>query len=250
MCNVHHIILVYCGACNINFSVALSSTQCLDCRRTSKLYPFWISLLYALCAILFIVTLITLDISITDGLFDGLLFYANVVYSKRELFRFTDTNFLTVVISLVNVDIGLISCFYDGMDTYAKTWFQLCMPRFLWLLIIIVVLLSKKFDRVAKLVGNNSAKILVTLIAITFTRTLQACVIIFSSAGLKYPSHNGTVRVKLVWLHDANIDYLEGKHIPLFMAGSLFLVFLLVCTMILCLYRDTLIFIAFSGSTD
>ena len=231
-CSPHHTGLL-CGACIINFSVALSSTQCLDCRRTSKLYPFWISLLYALCAILFIVTLITLDISITDGLFDGLLFYANVLYSKRELFRFTDTNFLTAVISLVNLDIGLISCFYDGMDTYAKTWFQLCMPQFLWLLIIIVVLSSKKFDRVAKIVGNNSAKILATLIAITFTTTLQACIIIFSCAGLKYPSHNGTVQVKVVWLHDANIDYLQGKHIPLFMAGSICLMFLLVYTMIL-----------------
>ena len=231
-CSPHRTGLL-CGACDVNFSAALSSTQCVDCRRTPKLYPFLVSILLALCGVILIVILIALDISITDGLLAGLLFYANILYSNRELFRFTGTNFFTVAISVVNLDIGLNSCFYNGMDTYAKTWLQLCIPQSLWLLIAIIIFLSNRYDRVAKLVGKNSAKILATLIEFTFNRTLQACVIIFSCTSLDYPSHNGTVRVKLVWLHDANVDYFHGKHVPLFLVGVMFSFFLLVYTMVL-----------------
>ena len=213
-----------CSSCQENFSVSLSSTACLDCRTSPRIYPFLVSLIILIFALLLIIILIVLDISITDGLLAGLLFYSNVIYSNKALFRFTKTNFYSVAISLINLDLNINSCFYNGLDTYSKTWFQLCWPQFLWLFIAVIILLSQKFEKVAKLVGKNSPKILATLIELTFSKTLQACITIFA-----YTS----IANRHVWLHDANIEYLRGKHIPLFLIAFVLSVFLLAYTLFL-----------------
>ena len=221
-----------CSSCQENFSVSFSSTACLDCRTSPRIYPFLVSFAVAIFVLLLIVILIVLDISTTDGLLAGLLFYSNVIYSNKALFRFTKTSFFTVVISLINLDLNIDSCFYNGLDTYSKTWFQLCWPQFLWLFIAVIILLSQRFKRVAKLVGKNSAKILATLIELTFSKTLQACITVFAFISIEFPTPNGKVK-KHVWLHDANIEYLQGKHIPLFLIAFVLSVFLLAYTLFL-----------------
>ena len=221
-----------CSSCQENFSTSFSSTACLDCRTSPRIYPFLLSFVVAILVLLLIIILIALDISTTDGLLAGLLFYSNVIYSNKALFRFTKTNFFTVVISLINLDLNINSCFYNGLDTYSKTWFQLCWPQFLWLFIAVIILLSQKFERVAKLVGKNSAKILATLIELTFSKTLQACITVFALISIEFPTPNGKA-VKYVWLHDANIEYFRGKHIPLFLIALVLSVFLLAYTLFL-----------------
>ena len=230
-CSANRVGLL-CSSCLENFSISLSSTACLDCRTSPRLYPFLVSFVVVMFALLLIIILIVLDISITDGLLAGLLFFSNVIYSNKALFGFTKTNFFTVVISLINLDLNIDSCFYNGLDTYSKTWFQLCWPQFLWLFIAVIILLSQRFERVAKLVGKNSAKILATLIELTFSKTLQACITIFAYTSIEFPTPNGKVK-KHVWLHDANIEYLRGKHIPLFLIASILTVFLLAYTLFL-----------------
>ena len=221
-----------CSSCLENFSISLSSTACLDCRTSPRFYPFLVSFVIVIFALLLIIVLIVLDISTTDGLLAGLLFYANVIYSNKALFRLTKSNFFTVVISLINLDLNIDSCFYNGLDTYSKTWFHLCWPQFLWLLIAVIILLSQTFERVAKLVGKNSAKIIAILIELTFSKTLQACITVFAYTSIKFSTQNGIV-IKHVWLHDANIEYLQGKHLPLFLIAFILSVFLLAYTLFL-----------------
>ena len=231
-CSLHRTGLL-CGACKTNFSVSLGSTMCLDCTGVPKAYPFLIIMLVSVCGLLLMGALFILEISITDGLISGLLFYANVLYSNKALFKFTTTNFFTIAISVINLDIHLNSCFYNGMDTYSRTWYQLCIPTLLWIAIALVILLSNKFDRVAKLVGRNSAKVLATLIELTFNRILQACILVFSITTINIPATDGSTKVKYVWLPDANIDYLKGKHVALFLVAAFLSLFLLAYTLVL-----------------
>ena len=67
-------------------------------------------------------------------------------------------------------------------------------------------------------------QVLATLLLLSYAKLLQLTITIFSSTTLEYP--DGSVR--RVWLYDGNVDYLKGKHIPLFMAALLVLVLLVL----------------------
>ena len=76
----------------------------------------------------------------------------------------------------------------------------------------------------AKVAGRNAVQVLATLFLISYAKLLQTTITIISFTTLEYP--DGSVR--RVWLYDANVDYFKGKHIPLFMAAVLVLIFLTV----------------------
>ena len=42
---------------------------------------------------------------------------------------------LSVFIAWINLDFGIETCFYSGMDTYQKTWLQFAFPLYILLLI-------------------------------------------------------------------------------------------------------------------
>ena len=57
---------------------------------------------------------------------------------------------------------------------------------------------------------------------LSYAKLVRLTITIFSSTTLKYP--DGSIRK--VWLYDGNIDYLKGKHIPLFISALLVLLVL------------------------
>ena len=60
----------------------------------------------------------------------------------------------------------------------------------------------------------------------------------YKKSNSSFPTSNGKV-VKYVWLHDANIEYLQGKHILLFLIESILTVLLQLYFVIL-VYSYTL----------
>ena len=141
------------------------------------------------------------------------------------------SNFLTVFISWLNLDFGIPLCFYNGMDAYARIWLQFVFPIYIWLVIGLIILLSNFSQRIAKVFGTNPVAVLATLFLLSYTKILRTIITAVSLTFLEYPDQN-----KAVWLHDANIGYLEGKHIPLFLAAVfMFLTFFLPYTIVLLL---------------
>ena len=43
-------------------------------------------------------------------------------------------------IAWVNLDFGIEICFYNGMDTYSKTWLQFVFPVYIWVLVGLMIL--------------------------------------------------------------------------------------------------------------
>ncbi len=72
--------------------------------------------------------------------------------------------------------------------------------------------------------AENAVKVLATLFLLSYTKIQRTLVTIFSFTTLTYP--NGMVRY--VWLYDANVEFLKGKHLCLFIVSILALVFLIV----------------------
>ena len=63
---------------------------------------------------------------------------------------------------------------------------------------------------------------LATLFLLSYAKILRIVITVFSSTTLAYPDNFK----KRVWLYDGNIEFLIGKHIPLFIATLLLLILL------------------------
>ena len=139
------------------------------------------------------------------------------------------TDPLSVFIAWLNLDFGIETCFYNGMDAYTKTWLQFAFPTYLWLLVGLVILVSHFSQRFANLLGSNPVSVLATLILLSYTKILRTFIIAVYITYLEYPANYN----RMVWLHDANIDYLVGKHIPLFLVAVLVFFLFLPYTLLL-----------------
>ena len=162
----------------------------------------------------------------------GLVFYANIVGPNRTIFLPVEsTDAFSVFIAWLNLDFRIETCFYDGMDAYSKTWLQFVFPVYIWVLVGLMILVSHFSQRFAKLLGNNPVSVLATLILLSYTKILRTLIAVFYITYLEYPKYN-----KRMWLYDANIDYLSGKHIPLFVVAVLVFVFLFLPYTLLLLF--------------
>ena len=76
-----------------------------------------------------------LNLSVSVGTINGLLFYANIM-KLNEGFFFPNGNvpFVSQFISWLNLDLGIEVCLFDGLDGYWNTWLQFAFPAYLFLL--------------------------------------------------------------------------------------------------------------------
>ena len=169
-----------------------------------------------------VLLLLVCKLTVATGMLSGLLFYANILGVNRRVFLPEEsTDLFSVFIAWLNLDFGIEICFFDGMDSYSKTWLQFVFPVYIWLLVGLMILVSNFSRRFAKLLGNNPVSVLATLILLSYTKILRTLITVLYVTYLEYPTYN-----KRVWLYDANIDYLSGKHIPLFLVAVLVFTFL------------------------
>ena len=221
-----------CGACKEGYSLVLGTSQCKPCsnKHLALLVPF------ALMGIALVFLLLICKLTVVTGTLSGLVFYANLVGVNRTLFlpvETTDT--LSVFIAWLNLDFGVESCFYNGMDAYSKTWLQFVFPVYIWVIVGLLILVSRYSDRFAKLLGNNPVSVLSTLILLSYAKILRTIINAINVTYLEYPTYN-----KGVWLYDANVNYLGGKHIPLFLVAMFFFLFLFLPYTVLLLFGQWL----------
>ena len=210
---------ILCGECLNNFSHVLGTSKCKQCTKP------WIALIIPLIAIVgiaFVVGLMLLNLTVSVGTINGLIFYANVVRANHSVFfpYNISNSILSTFIAWLNLDLGIEMCFYNGLDAYSKTWFQLLFPLYIWFIVSIIIVVSHCSTRVSKLIGNNTVQVLATLFLLSYAKMLRIIITVFSSTELIYPDGYN----RRVWLYDGNVDYLTGKHIPLFIVALLFLI--------------------------
>ncbi|XP_064387273.1 uncharacterized protein LOC135335647 [Halichondria panicea] len=207
---------VLCGECEPGLSLVLATSKCKEC---SNLYLFQL-IPFALAGILLVVLILVLNITIATGNIHGLIFYANIVAANRAIF-FPRNNFLTVFVSWVNLDLGIETCFYDGMNSQGKVLLQLVFPTYLFLLMLLIILLSKYFDSFAKLLSNrNPVAALGTLVLLSYSKFLRFIVAALQFTELHYPDGS----TKVIWLYDGNVQYFTPIRIPQFIAAIIILI--------------------------
>ena len=129
-----------------------------------------------------------LNLTVSTGTINGLIFYANIIRANTVTFfpgRSANT-FLSWFIAWLNLDLGIETCFYDGLDSYAKTWLQFAFPTYIWLLEIIIIISSKYSMIMVKLCRRNTVQVLGTLLLLSYTKLLRVTITIFQPTMLTY----------------------------------------------------------------
>ena len=216
---------ILCGQCIQGLSLMIGSNRCANCTDT-KLVSVSIIILAAVAGVVLIILLMLLNLTVSVGSINGLLFYANLVKLNESVF-FSSGNIpvVTQFISWCNLDMGLEYCFIDKLDGYVKTWLQFVFPLYVWFLVIVIILGCRYSGRLSRLCGRNAVPVLATLILMSYTKLSRTATNALMINTLQCGEYKWSV-----WNVDGNIAYLGGKHAVLFTVSLLFLITGLVHT--------------------
>ena len=222
---------ILCSQCQHPLSMVFASSRCMKCTNVHIL----ITIIVIVAGIVLVVLLYVLNLTVTNGTINGIIFYANIVSINDSVFLVNDNVFkpLRVFISFINLDMGIETCFYNGMDSYAKMWLQLFFPSYLIIIAISIIIASRYSSRMLRLTYSKSLPVLATLFLLSYNGVLRVTInVLFSYSTITdYPSGNKQV----VWSVDASV--------PLF--GLKFTILFIVCLflfLLLSLFNITLLF--------
>ena len=220
---------VLCGQCQQGYSSVFGSSQCMQC---SFIYLF-IVIPIAIAGVILVILLFTFNLTITNGAINSFIFYVNIISINYSLFYTKNHSLDYVLLSLFNLDLGIETCFYNGMDDYAKILLQLAFPCYLILIASVLIISSRYSAKIQKLTAHRALPVLSTLFLLSYTKLLlTVCQVLFRyTRVIQYPSEDS----KLVWLVDVSV--------PLF--GIRFLIAFFICLitfLILLLFNILLLF--------
>ena len=216
-----------CGSCRDGYSLLMGSNKCEQCHDNYMIIG-WIAL-FAMIGVLLVVLLIALNLTVSVGTLNGLLFYANIVKLYEPVFsRKGVLPVLSQVISWINLDFGFEVCFYNGMDSYTKQWLQFAFPLYLWIIIIIIIQLCMRYGKISRLMGSHAVPVLSTLFLLSYTKLVRTIVIVLHKREVTLHCTDESVRSVSLWYEDPNVEYAKGKHAGLFGFALLVSVFFVI----------------------
>jgi len=220
---------ILCGKCPAGESVILGSSECRVCSN----YYLVLLLVFALAGPVLVYFISFLNLTVSSATLNGIIFYANIVQMYNSSLFYKQA-YLKVFLSLLNLDFGISSCFYKGMDGFSKAFLQFIFPVYLWIIAGTLIYLSKKFKIVNNLFGTNLVQVLATLILLSFTKLIRAVSEALHCTQLILPDSPPHLQShSLRWSIDGNLEFLKGKHIIIFTLGIIFGVFCLLYAFVL-----------------
>ena len=222
---------ILCSQCPHPLSMVFASSRCMKCTNVHIL----ITIIVIVAGVVLVVLLYVLNLTVTNGTINGIIFYANIVSINDSVFLANDNVFkpLRVFISFINLDLGIETCFYNGMDSYAKMWLQLFFPSYLIIIAMSIIIASRYSTRILRLTYRRSLPVLATLFLLSYTGVLRTVLtVLFSYSTI---THLPSGHQQLVWSIDASIPLFGLKFTILFITC-------LVLFLILIPFNATLLF--------
>ena len=226
-----------CGHCQQGLSTVFGSSNCQQCSKIFLLLIISITM----TGLLLVLMLFALNLTVTDGIINGFILYVNIIsINIPVIFTDLELNHLTATytfISLANLDLGIQTCFYNGMDDYAKMWLQLAFPFYLIFIATLIIITSRYSTTIQRLTARRALPVLATLFLLSYTKILRivSSVLFFYSTITHLPSKHTT----LVWSVDANVP-LFGVRFTILFIVCLILFLILVPFNVILLFTRTL----------
>ena len=157
---------ILCSQCQHHLSMIFGSSKCMECTNIHIL----ITILVLVAGIILVASIYLLNLTVTNGTINGIIFYANVLSINDSVFLPNNNVFkpLKVFISFANLDLGIETCFYNEMDSYVKMWLQLFFSLYLIIIATSIIIASRYSYRILRLTYTRSLPVLATLFLLSY----------------------------------------------------------------------------------
>uniref|UniRef100_A0A1X7VPK2 Uncharacterized protein n=1 Tax=Amphimedon queenslandica TaxID=400682 RepID=A0A1X7VPK2_AMPQE len=227
-----------CSDCALGYSATFGS---VDCKQCSNLWLLTI-VIYAVAGPLLIYLLYALNLTLTTGMINGIIFYAqiNIILSGLKLST-TEHDVLSALFSISKGLISLINlslnfnypiCLYNGMTHLMKSGLNLIFPVYLLVIVVCLIIASRYSVRLSNRISHSSVQVLVTVVHLSSARMFTSIMDVFTSI---HVFTNATSEPMQVWLNDGTVEYGKGRHFVLMIITSLVVGPILVAYMTLIL---------------
>ena len=203
---------ILCSQCQHHLSMVFGSSRCMECTNVHIL----ISIIVLVAGVVLVVSIYLLNLTVTNGTINGIIFYANIVSINDSVFLLNENVLkpLRVFISFANLDLGIETCFYNGMDSYAKMWLQLFFPFYLIIIAASIIIASRYSYKILRLTYTRSLPVLATLFLLSYAGVLRTVsTVLFSYSTI---THLPSGHKQIVWSIDASVPLFGVKFIILF----------------------------------
>lgn len=208
---------VLCGGCRANWSLILGSSECrADCTH----YYLFLLPAFAVAGLVLVFLMTFLNLTVSAGTINGLIFYANVVQIYAfYMFEQNKASFLRIFLAWLNLDLGFRTCLFRGMDGLAKAMLQFAFPIYIWVIAGGIIMLSRRSALFGRLFGKNSVQVLATLVLMSYTKIIRAAMDAMHYTVLYLPPQGEKL---YHWSLDGRLGYLQGRHRVVFVLGMVF----------------------------
>ena len=191
---------VVCAECQQGLSAVFGSSHCKQCSN------FYLLLIIpmAIAGIVLVMMLFTFNLTVTNGIINTLIFYVNIISVNYSQFCFYSNSPDCTILSLLNLDLGIETCFYDGMDGYTKMWLQLVFPCYFMIIAFTLIIGSRHSSKLQRLTANRVLKVLATLFLLSYTKILlTVCQVLFFFSSVTHLPSKHTI---LFWSVDTGVE--------------------------------------------
>lgn len=207
-----------CGSCPPNHTHILGSPSCKKCKTTA-LKVIGKTIMFAVLGILLLLFLGLLNLNVTVGTLNPIIFYMNIVRINSSIYfgmcegvescKSREVMFLRQFVAWMNLDFGIGLCYYDKMTSIGKTGLQFVFPLYLWCLCGIYIYLNRKISLISRLAGKQSIRLLATVILLSYAKLLHTIIDILWPVTL----YNFETRYHIkVWKMDGTQEYFKNSH--------------------------------------
>ena len=221
---------ILCGQCKQGLSSVFGAYHCERCSSVHM----YIIIPIMIAGITLVISLFVFNLTITYGTLNSFILYANIISINSSVFiPNCHGSFICILASLLNLDLGIKTCFYDGMNDYGKMWLQLVFPFYLFFIAIALIIGSRYSTKIQRLTAQRALPVLATIFLLSYTKILQtvSTVLFLYTSITHLPSRHTTI----VWSIDANVPLFGLKFIFLF-------TFCLILFLVLLLFNFLLLF--------
>ena len=238
------------SGCRPGLSLSLGSPRCIECSNNWLEILIGIVIAAFIAGIALVIFMLALNMTVAVGTLNGIFFYAHIVAENADTYfwPFTTPDFVTMLISWLNLDIGFDACYYVTNDSTRskpflrqvyKALIQLAFPAYVIFLVVIVIVASDCSSKFAKIIGKgNPVAVLATMILLSYAKFLNAILASFSLLYLRPAYGSRKVDVSRFGYVLKSIKYTDIKS----QAFSYFLLSVSILILLLAIIYTALIF--------
>ena len=215
-----------CGACKLNWSVALGSEKCVPCEGNAKYNAFWIIPCLLLMFLIIDFVLIYFDIDIYSNYLNGFIYFCQTVVllppSSFQLWKL-----MKIIIGLLNMEStgGDLQpfCFIPGLDNLDKQIVNYLFPTFMLISLWLISFTAHIHPIAARFFARTNKTRAFTIISVLAYADYTRITFLLMNKSQIDPDDPQ----QYVWIQ-GDVKYLSSGHIGYFVVALIFLVFIVV----------------------